>query len=245
MRRSPFGATRGARTGTPSSSKSSWGRSCASTARGVATCSGWTQPQGNCASARSLGCLPSTSLGPVSFGVVRTITGHTGRRRRLLARPADRRDVGNRAVERRAMRPCMVCGSSPSTNTACTVADEEAFRAPRVHARERVGWRSCSRSVQIGSTAVACRVEKLVRVATTRPAAGLGLPVADDAGDDQIRIVDAARTRARWRSRARPLRGSIREPPGPVARDSSGKRKLLEQPLIPSAPAEISELSSP
>jgi hypothetical protein len=78
--------------------------------------------------------------------------------------------------------------------------------------------------------AVTNRVEELVRVPAGRQRTGLRLPVADDARDDQIGIVERGAKGMRQRvaelaalvDRARRLRGD-------VAWDPAGERKLLEQ----------------
>ena len=82
--------------------------------------------------------------------------------------------------------------------------------------------------------AVAGRVEEFVAVPAGGQRPGLGLAVADDAGDDQVRIVErgpvsvaqgvaefAALVDAAWRFR------------GDMAGNASGEAELLEQPLHP------------
>ena len=80
--------------------------------------------------------------------------------------------------------------------------------------------------------AVGLRVEEFVRVPAGRRRAGLRLAVADDAGDDQVGIVERRAIGVRQRvaefaalvDRAGRLRRD-------VARNAAGKRELLEQPL--------------
>ena len=82
--------------------------------------------------------------------------------------------------------------------------------------------------------AVRRRVQKLVRVPARRQRSGFRLAVADDAGDDQIGVVERRAIGVRQRiaelaafvDRTRRLRRD-------VARDAAGKRELREQPLHP------------
>ncbi len=82
--------------------------------------------------------------------------------------------------------------------------------------------------------AVVDRIEELVGVPARRHRAGLGLAVADDAGDDQARVVEGRAVGMRHRiaklaalvDRARRLRRD-------VARNAAGERELGEEPLHP------------
>jgi hypothetical protein len=79
--------------------------------------------------------------------------------------------------------------------------------------------------------AVAGGVQELVRVPARRQRPGLRLAVADDAGDEQVRVVERSAERVDERvaelaalvDRSRHLRGD-------VARDSAGKRELTKEP---------------
>ena len=82
--------------------------------------------------------------------------------------------------------------------------------------------------------AVVDRIEELVRVPARGERARLRLAVADDAGDEQVGIVERRAVGVRQRvaqlaalvDRARRLRRD-------VTRDAAGERELLEQPLHP------------
>ncbi len=79
--------------------------------------------------------------------------------------------------------------------------------------------------------AVGSRVEELVGVPAARQRAGLGFPVADDAGHDEVRVVERRPVGVRQRvtqlaafvDRARRLRCRVR-------RDAAGEGELPEQP---------------
>src|SRR6185437_16317930 len=78
--------------------------------------------------------------------------------------------------------------------------------------------------------AVGDRVEELVRVPAGREGPGLGLAVADDAGDDEVGVVEGRAERVRERV---PELASLVDRSGrlgcDVRRDAAGKRELTEQ----------------
>ena len=82
--------------------------------------------------------------------------------------------------------------------------------------------------------AVAHRVEELVRMPGGRERPGLGLAVADDAGDDQIRVVERRAVGVRHHiAELAAFVDRARRFGRRVARDAAGKRELLEQLLHP------------
>ncbi len=82
--------------------------------------------------------------------------------------------------------------------------------------------------------AVACGVEELVGVPARRQRPGLGLAVADDAGDQQVGVVEGGAERVR---QAVAELAALVDRAGRLgrhmARDAAGKRELLEEPLHP------------
>ena len=82
--------------------------------------------------------------------------------------------------------------------------------------------------------AVGLGVEELVRVPAGRRRAGLRLAVADDAGDDQVGIVERRAVGVRQRvAEFAALVDRAGRLGSDVARNAAGKRELLEQPLHP------------
>ena len=82
--------------------------------------------------------------------------------------------------------------------------------------------------------AVAGRVEELVAVPAGGERAGLRLAVADDAGDDQVRIVERRPVGvAQGVPELAPLVDAARRLRGDVAGDAAGEAELLEQLLHP------------
>ena len=80
--------------------------------------------------------------------------------------------------------------------------------------------------------AVGDRVEKLVGLPGRRQRPGLGLAVADDAGDNQGGIVERrAEGVAEGIAEFAAFVNGARRRGGHMARNTAGKRKLLEQPL--------------
>ena len=76
------------------------------------------------------------------------------------------------------------------------------------------------------------RVEELVRVPAGGQRAGLGLAVADDAGDDQVRVVERrAEGMAQAVAELAPLVDRARCLGRGVAGDAARERELLEEPL--------------
>ena len=80
--------------------------------------------------------------------------------------------------------------------------------------------------------AVARRIQKLVGMPAGRKRPGLGLPVADDAGDDQIRVVEGRAVRVRQGvTELAPLVNGAGRLGRDVTRDPAGEAELLEQLL--------------
>ena len=124
-----------------------------------------------------------------------------------------------------AMSAWTAAGSSPADDVGLVaVADEERAQLVVGEPREdrRVGD-LVAVEVQDGQhRAVARRVDELVRVPAGGERPGLRLAVADDAGDEQVRVVEGRAVGVRRaRSRARPPRGST---PASPARRGSGSR---------------------
>ena len=188
--------------------------------------------------------LPSTSFGPVQpFGVRRTSIGQWGRStvspRRALA--LDLGDPVERLVERGGESPMhgariLAVEATGDEQRLPPVALEERhqllLRDPREHRRARDLVAVEVQDRQHG--AVRARVEELVRVPARRQRPGLRLPVADDADDDQLGIVEGRAERvdecvaelAAFVDRARRLGGGM-------ARDAAWERELPEQPAEP------------
>ncbi len=81
---------------------------------------------------------------------------------------------------------------------------------------------------------VARRVEELVRVPARGQRSGLGLAVADDARDDQVRVVEGGAVGVREGiAQLTPLVDRPGRLRGDVARDAAGEAELREQPLYP------------
>ena len=124
------------------------------------------------------------------------------------------------------------------------VADEQRLQLLVADAREdrRVGDLVAVEVQDRQHRAVAHRVEELVRVPRRRERPGLGLAVADDAGDDQVGVVEApCRRRARGCSRARRLRGSSPGVSGVTWLPMwPGKENCLKNFCIPSASSLLS-----
>ena len=162
----------------------------------------------------------------------------------------DLRDRVERAVERDRealvhRRRLLAVEAARDEDRLPAIALEErqqlALGDPREHGRVRD-----LPAVQVQDRqdrAVAARVEELVRVPARRERAGLRLAVADDAGDDEIRIVEGCPEGVHERvaelaalvDRARRLRRR-------VARDAAGKRELAEelaQAFLPLADVRI------
>ena len=82
--------------------------------------------------------------------------------------------------------------------------------------------------------AVAGRVEELVAVPAGGERPGLGLAVADDAGDDQVRVVERGPVGvAQGVAELAALVDAAGRLRGDVAGDAAGEAELLEQPLHP------------
>ena len=102
----------------------------------------------------------------------------------------------------------MIIGHVGRSRTPCTrhsrrvtVAAKEALEVFVAHAREQRGVRDLPAvQVQDGQhRAVLGRVHELRRMPARRERAGLGFAVADDAGDDEVRIVECGAVRVRER----------------------------------------------
>ena len=185
----------------------------------------------------SIGC-PSTTFGPVQpLGVASTIIGQRGRVDACRSCAPLTGCRGCRATTRSSVsghqRVHDVPGRRLRRSAGPSRSRAAAARAPRAGcAPAPSGSRSCSRS-GAGSAAPRRRstgIEKLVRVPGGRQRTGLGFTVADDAGGDQIGIVEdrAERVAQRVAELAAfvDAAGRFRRD---VARDAAGKRKLPEQ----------------
>ena len=180
--------------------------------------------------------LPSTSFGPVQpFGVRRTIIGQRGRSAIAVVAGAalDLGDLVERAVE---------LGGERLVHRLRVVAGDEARRVPvalqqraqlvlgdpREH--RRVGDLVAVEVQDRQHRAVARRVEELVRVPARRERARLGLAVADDAADEQVRVVERGAVGVHERvAELAALVDRARRLGRDVARDAAGERELAEQ----------------
>ena len=186
--------------------------------------------------------MPSTSRGPVQpFGVCSTSIGQRGRCVKAVAARV-RLDLAN--ARRRCGRACCAIARCVASWLACVVDVERlvavaAEQLRQLFARNARQHRRARDLVAVEMQdrqhrAIARRIEKLVRVPAGRERSGLRFAVADDAGDDQIRIVERGAVRVRQRvaelaafvDRARRFRRD-------VAGNAAGKRELLEQPPQP------------
>src|ERR1043166_4428238 len=81
---------------------------------------------------------------------------------------------------------------------------------------------------------VARRVQELVRMPAGRQWAGLGLAVADDAGHDQVRVVEGGAVSVREGvPQLAALVNGARRLGGNVTRNTAGEAELLEQISLP------------
>ena len=115
-----------------------------------------------------------------------------------------------------------------SVAVALEERDELVLGNPREH--RRIGDLVAVQVQDRQHGAVGGRIQELVRVPARRQRPGLGLAVADDARDEQVRVVEGGAVGVRERvpelaslvDRARRLRSD-------VARDSTGKGELAEE----------------
>ena len=155
--------------------------------------------------------------------------------------PGSRADLGDpveRLVERDGKSPMHVRRILPVEATG----DEQRLPAVALEQSHELALRDPGKdrrardlvAVQVQDRehgAVGARIEELVRMPARRQRTGLRLPVADDADDDQVGIVEGRAERvderiaelAAFMDRAGRLRGR-------VARDAARKRELAEQP---------------
>ena len=181
-------------------------------------------------------CMPSTTFGPVQpFGELSTIIGQRGRSMLpcdarvvldsldLLDRRVERR--GHRLVHRRGLVTLDEVG-----RPAVAAQQLLQFLARDARQQRRVGDLVAVEMQDRQHRAVGHRIEKLVRMPCRGERTGLRFAVADDAGDDEIGIVEHRAERVAERiaqlaalmDRARALRRR-------VARNPAGKRKLREE----------------
>ena len=138
--------------------------------------------------------LPSSSFGPVQpFGVRSTIIGQRGRSGGV---PAARRLLELADLARRPRRSASAISASRSLalddQRVPAVALEELRQLLVAHrlVDRRVGDLVAVEVQDRQHRAARRRVEELVRVPGAGRRAGLGLAVADDARDDQVRVVE-------------------------------------------------------
>ena len=150
--------------------------------------------------------MPSTSFGPVQpLGVRRTIIGQRGRSAIAVRRARvvlNRADLVDHRVERRRHQLVHRLGLVALDEVRLVaVADEQALELVVRDAREdgRVGDLVAVEVQDRQHRAVARRIEELVRVPAVGERAGLGLAVADHAGDDQVGIVEGRAVGVRQR----------------------------------------------
>src|SRR5262249_49747576 len=114
----------------------------------------------------------------------------------------DAPDVGDDGVERRSERLMDLLGLVALDKARrVAVALEEALELTPRDAGGIAGIHDLV-AVQVQdreNRAVACGIQELVRVPAGREGAGLGLAVADDARDDQVRVVEGGAVRVRQR----------------------------------------------
>ena len=136
-----------------------------------------------------------------------------------------------------AISSCIVCGIvALDEMRRVAVAAQQMVELLVRNAREhgRIGDLVAVEMQDRQHRAVAHGIEELVRMPARRQRPGLGLAVADDAGDDQVGIVERRAVGVRQRvaelaalvDRARRLRRD-------VARDAAGEGELGEEPLHP------------
>ena len=180
---------------------------------------------------------PSTSFGPVQpFGVRSTIIGHSGRVVERPARAAPRiaaisSSASSSAAAMRAVHRAGVGALDEDRPVAVPL--EEGRQLLRGDPGEDRGVGDLV-AVQVQDRQhrpVAHRIEELVGVPARGERSGLGLAVADDAADHQIRVVERGAVGVRQRvaelaalvDRPRRLRRD-------VARDAARERELAEEP---------------
>ncbi len=178
---------------------------------------------------------PVDLAGPVQpFGVRRTIIGHLGRAaERLRARAISSSASSSAAAKSRCTCVRVVAGDEQRpVPVALHQRDELVLGDAREHRRVRDLV-----AVQVEDRqhrAVALRVQELVRVPARRERPGLGLAVADDAADEQVRVVE--RRAVGVRQRVAELAALVDRPRRlgrDVARDPAGERELAEEPAHP------------
>ena len=200
--------------------------SCAATPRAARGAPGCRATLGERHLVRAPGALDRQAVdrpsGPVQpLGVRSTIIGQRGRSR-VAARGA--RVAGSRAIS--SSTASSVAGHAPGASASGRRRRRSAARSrSRASSVAQLVARDAGEHGRVGDLvavevqdrqhrAVACRVEELVRVPARGQRPGLGLAVADDAGDEQVGVVERGAVGVRRaRSRARRPRGSSRASP--------------------------------
>ena len=213
--------------------------SCASTPSSAARCSGfsasWESGTWWERNVPSTSC-PSTSCGPVQpLGVTSTIIGQRGRSTRPSSACGglDRGDLVDHLVERRGHLLVHRRG---------VVALHEARRvAVALHQRAQLVARDAGEHRRVGDLgavevqdrqhgAVVGGVEELVGVPARGQRSGLRLAVADDAADEQVRVVEHRAVGVHERvAQLAALVDRPRRLGRDVAGDAAGERELAEQ----------------
>ena len=153
----------------------------------------------------------------------------------------DAADVVQRLVER--------AGQALVDQRRVIAFDEMRFVAVAVQQLEQLGASDARQQRRVGDLVavevqdrqhgtVVRRIQELVRLPARRERAGLGLAIADDAGDDQVRVVErrpvGVRQRVAQLAAFVDRAGRFRRD---VARDAARPRELAEQPAQPAAVA--------
>ena len=179
------------------------------------------------------------------LGVRRTIIGQSGR----FVKPFARASVLMRWISPMtvssvaAISWCIACGSSPSTKYGrVAIAAEQVIQFLVADARQHAGIGDLV-AVQMQDRqhrAIGAGIQKFVGMPTGRQRTGLRFAVADDAGDDQIRVVEGRSVGVRERvaqfaafvNRARRFRRD-------VAGNAAGKENCLNSRFMPSSSCEM------
>ena len=144
-------------------------------------------------------------------------------------------DLGHRSVERAGQLLVHLCGIVPLDEVGRVAhALEELLQFLLGNAGEeaRVGDLVAVEVEDREHTPVAGRIKELVAVPAGREWAGFGLAVANDAGDDQVGIVEGrAIGMAQGVSKLAAFVNTAGRFRRDVARNTAGKAELLEQPL--------------
>ena len=182
---------------------------------------------------------PSTIFGPVQpLGERRTIIGQRGRAGSLFSRSLlDCVDLGDGFFDRRRHQPVhrlRIVALDEERRPPAT--EEELFQFLVLDAGEdrRVADLESVEVQDRQNRAVRDRIEEFVGLPGGRQRARFGLAVADDAGDDEARIVErGAEGVAQRISEFAALVDGAGRRRGHMARNTARKRELLEQPFHP------------